>query len=71
LRIRDLPATPLEQSLGGLLRTPDREPAPNLLCPGLKRCFAHAVPTAKRLAAQLNAAGVCRIALFGRFFQVR
>ena len=37
-----------------LLRTPDGEPGLNYLCPGLKRFFAHAVPTAQRLAAQLN-----------------
>ena len=40
-----------------LLRTPDGEPGLNYLCPGLKRFFAHAVPTAERLAAQLNTIG--------------
>jgi uncharacterized protein len=39
-----------------LLRTPDGEPGLNYLCPGLRSFFAHAVPTAKRLAAQLPAA---------------
>ena len=38
-----------------LLRTPDGEPGLNYLCPGLKRFFAHAVPTAEKLAAQLRA----------------
>ena len=33
-----------------LLRTPDGEPGLNYLCPGLKRFFAHAVPTARRMA---------------------
>ncbi len=37
-----------------LLRTPDGEPGLNYLCPGLKRFFAHAVPTAKRMAARLQ-----------------
>ena len=36
-----------------LLRTPDGEPGLNYLCPGLKRFFAHAVPTAEKLAAQV------------------
>jgi uncharacterized protein len=40
-----------------LLRTPDGEPGLNYLSPGLKRFFAHVVPTARRLAAQLNSAG--------------
>jgi len=40
-----------------LLRTPEGEPGLNYLCPGLKRFFGHAVPTAKRLAMQLSAAG--------------
>ncbi len=31
-----------------LLRTPDGEPGLNYLCPGLKRFFARAVPTAKK-----------------------
>jgi uncharacterized protein len=39
-----------------LLRSPDGEPGLNYLCPGLKRFFRHAVPTAKRLAAALSAA---------------
>jgi len=38
-----------------LLRTPDGEPGLNYLCPGLKRFFAHAVPTAEKLAAKLRA----------------
>jgi len=38
-----------------LLRSPDGEPGLNYLCPGLKRFFRHAVPTAKRLAAALSA----------------
>ena len=32
----------------------------NYLCPGLKRFFAHAVPTAEKLAAQLRAAPASR-----------
>ena len=39
-----------------LLRTPDGEPGLNYLCPGLKQFFRHAVPAAKRMAAELNAA---------------
>ncbi|MBK8689026.1 MAG: anaerobic sulfatase maturase [Betaproteobacteria bacterium] len=39
-----------------LLRTPEGEPGLNYLCPGLKRFFAHAVPAAEKLAAQLRAA---------------
>jgi len=39
-----------------LLRTPDGESGLNYLCPGLKRFFAHALPTAKKMAAQLQAA---------------
>jgi len=39
-----------------LLRTPDGEPGLNYLCPGLKRFFAHAAPTAQKLAARLRAA---------------
>ena len=38
-----------------LLRTPDGEPGSNYLCAGLKRFFAHAVPTAKRMAVRLRA----------------
>jgi len=39
-----------------LVRTPDGEPGLNYLCPGLKRFFAHAVPTAEKLAAKLRVA---------------
>jgi uncharacterized protein len=38
-----------------LLRTADGEAGLNYLCPGLKRFFAHAVPTAEKLAAELRA----------------
>ncbi len=38
-----------------LLRTPDGEPGLNYLCPGLKRFFAHAVPTADMMAVRLKA----------------
>ena len=38
-----------------LLRTPDGEPGLNYLCPGLKQFFAHAAPTAEKLAAQVRA----------------
>jgi uncharacterized protein len=38
------------------LRTPDGQPGLNYLCPGLKRFFAHAVPTAQKLAARFQAA---------------
>ena len=38
-----------------LLRTPDGEPGLNYLCAGLKRFFAHATPTAERMAAKLRA----------------
>ena len=41
-----------------LLRTPDGEPGLNYLCRGLKQFFRHAVPTAKRMAAQLQKAPV-------------
>ncbi|MFO1398114.1 MAG: anaerobic sulfatase maturase [Burkholderiales bacterium] len=41
-----------------LLRTPDGEPGLNYLCRGLQQFFRHAVPTAKRMAAQLQAAPV-------------
>ena len=37
-----------------LLRAPDGEPGVNYLCQGLKRFFAHAVPEARRIAAQLR-----------------
>jgi uncharacterized protein len=37
-----------------LLRAPDGEPGVNYLCRGLKRFFAHAVPEAKQIAAQLR-----------------
>jgi len=39
-----------------LLRTPEGEPGLNYVCPGLKRFFAHAVPTAKSMAERLRAA---------------
>jgi uncharacterized protein len=42
------------------LRTPDREAGLNYLCPGLKRFFAHAVPTARRLATRFQAAAQTR-----------
>jgi uncharacterized protein len=38
-----------------LLRAPDGEPGLNYLCAGLKRFFAHATPTAERMAAKLRA----------------
>ena len=38
--------------------TPDGEPGLNYLCTGLKRFFAHAVPQAERIAAQLRASPV-------------
>ena len=38
-----------------LLHSPDGEPGLNYLCSGLKRFFRHAVPVAKRLAAELKA----------------
>ena len=38
-----------------LLRTPEGEPGLNYLCPGLKRFFAHAVPTARKMAVRLRA----------------
>ena len=38
-----------------MLRSPEGEPGLNYLCPGLKRFFAHAVPTARRLAKKLRA----------------
>jgi uncharacterized protein len=41
-----------------LLRTPDGEPGLNYLCPGLKKFFAHAAPTAERMAARLRQAPV-------------
>lgn len=41
-----------------LLRTPDGEPGLNYLCRGLQQFFRHAVPTAKRMAAQLQKAPV-------------
>jgi uncharacterized protein len=39
-----------------LLRTPDGAPGLNYLCPGFKRFFAHAVPTAEKMAARLRVA---------------
>jgi uncharacterized protein len=39
-----------------VVRAPDGEPGLNYLCPGLKKFFAHAVPTAARMAAELVAA---------------
>ena len=36
------------------LRAPDGEPGLNYLCAGLKRFFAHATPTATKLARKLN-----------------
>jgi uncharacterized protein len=39
-----------------LLRTPDGEPGLNYLCPAFKTFFAHAAPTAERLARELAAA---------------
>jgi len=47
-----------------LLRTPEGEPGLNYLCPGLKRFFAHAVPTAKRMAKKLRANPVPEISRF-------
>ena len=40
-----------------LLRTPDGEAGLNYLCPGLKRFFRHAVPSARKMAARLASAG--------------
>jgi uncharacterized protein len=37
-----------------LLRTPDGETGLNYLCRGLQRFYRHAVPTAARMAAELN-----------------
>jgi len=37
-----------------LLRTPDGEPGLNYLCPGLMRFYAHAVPTAAKMAEKLR-----------------
>ena len=37
-----------------VLRTPDGEAGLNYLCPGLKKFFSHAVPTANRMAAKLR-----------------
>jgi uncharacterized protein len=39
-----------------LVRAPDGEPGLNYLCPGLKKFFAHAAPTAEKLAVKLRAA---------------
>jgi len=39
-----------------VLKTPDGEPGLSYLCAGLKKFFAHAVPTAARMAAELGAA---------------
>jgi uncharacterized protein len=47
-----------------MLRTPDGEPGLNYLCRGLKHFFAHAVPKATKMAAELQAgtpAGRARI----------
>ncbi len=44
-----------------LLRTPDGDPGLNYLCPGLKRFFAHAVPEANRIAAQLRGETIMRV----------
>jgi uncharacterized protein len=41
-----------------VLRTPDGKAGLNYLCPGLKRFFAHAVPQAERITAQLRSAPV-------------
>jgi uncharacterized protein len=38
------------------VRAPDGEPGLNYLCPGLKKFFAHAAPTAEKLAAKLRSA---------------
>jgi uncharacterized protein len=43
-----------------LLKTADGEPGLNYLCPGLKRFFAHAVPTAERMAHKLRGTAVAR-----------
>jgi len=44
-----------ERPKNRLLRTPDGEPGLNYLCPGLKRLFAHAVPTAKSMSVRPRA----------------
>ena len=41
-----------------LLRAPDGESGVNYLCSGLKRFFAHAVPEAETIAAQLRGAPI-------------
>jgi uncharacterized protein len=39
-----------------IVLTPEGEPGLNYLCPGLKRFFKHALPTAERMAQQLRTA---------------
>ena len=45
-----------------LLRAPDGEPGLNYLCRGLKRFFAHAVPEASEIAAELRGTPIRRVA---------
>ena len=40
-----------------MLRMPDGDPGLNYLCSGLKKFFAHAKPTAARMAEKLRAGG--------------